>query len=182
MLAPDTSRSAPLDTVTLLFLSILPAVAIAAALKDLTTMTIPNWMSLVLILGFFPAAWLVGLSGMEVLVHAGVAMAALFVGAGLFALRALGGGDAKLMASASLWMGLAGAPAFILWTAVIGGLFSLVLMMVRAQASVALIPGPSWLTRLLQPKADIPYGVAIAAGVLMAFPSSPMVVSFAAGL
>lgn len=171
-----------MDTVTLLFLSILPAVAIAAGLKDLTTMTIPNWMSLVLIASFFPAAWLVGLSGMAVLTHAGVALAALFIGAGLFALRVLGGGDAKLMAAAMLWLGVGGAPAFILGTAVVGGLFSLALLLVRAQVAMVVIPGPAWLSRLLQPKGDIPYGVAIAAGVLMAFPASPLVQAFAAGL
>jgi prepilin peptidase CpaA len=32
--------------------------------------------------------------------------------------------------------------------------------------------GPRWVGALLEPKGDIPYGVAIAAGALLAFPSS----------
>ena len=37
---------------------------------------------------------------------------------------------------------------------------------------------PGWGQRLLQPKGDIPYGVAIAAGALMAYPHSALVEKF----
>lgn len=169
-----------MDTLTLLLLSILPAVAIAAALKDLTTMTIPNWMSLVLIGTFFPTAWLVGIGPMSVLAHVGVAIAALFVGAGMFALRWIGGGDAKLLAAICLWMGLGGALPFLLMTGMAGGVFCIVLIGARAQMRYASV-GNGWLGRLLSPQGDIPYGVAIALGALMAFPLSPLVETFAAG-
>ncbi|WP_122466016.1 MULTISPECIES: A24 family peptidase [Brevundimonas] len=170
-----------MDTLILLCLSILPAVAIAAALKDLTTMTIPNWMSLVLIAAFFPTAWVVGIAPMSVLVHVGVAVVALFVGAGMFALRWIGGGDAKLLAAACLWMGLGGTLPFLLFTGMAGGVFCLALISARAQLPYA-AGGPGWLSRLLTPKADIPYGVAIAIGALMAFPMSPLVETFASGV
>jgi prepilin peptidase CpaA len=32
--------------------------------------------------------------------------------------------------------------------------------------------GPAWVGRLLEPKGDVPYGVAIAFGALAAFPAS----------
>jgi prepilin peptidase CpaA len=34
---------------------------------------------------------------------------------------------------------------------------------------------PAWVERLLAPDGDIPYGIAIAAGALAAFPESPLV-------
>ena len=168
-----------MDTLTLLFLSILPLLVIAAALRDLTTMTIPNWISGLLVLGFFPAAFMVGLAPMTVAAHVGVAAAALVVGMALFAARLIGGGDAKLMAASCLWLGLAGSGAFLLWTGVAGGVFSLVLIFARRWWAPYVIAGPRWLNHLLQPKADIPYGVAIAAGVLLAFPSSTLLGVFA---
>jgi prepilin peptidase CpaA len=83
----------------------------------------------------------------------------------------LGGGDAKLLAAASLWVGPAGAAPFVVFTALAGGALALALMAAR---TVAAPPekGPEWLRRALTPKGDIPYGVAIAAGALAAFPGA----------
>src|SRR5690606_34886722 len=120
-----------MDTLTLVLLSVLPALVIAAAISDLTTMTIPNWISAILVVAFFPAAFLVGLSPMVLLVHAGVALAALIAGAGMFAARWIGGGDAKLLAAASLWLGLQGAGLFLMWTGLVGGAFCLLLLAAR---------------------------------------------------
>lgn len=165
----------------LALLAVLPALVITAGLTDLTSMKIPNWISGLLILGFFPAALVVGLNPTQVAVHVGVGLAALFVGAAMFALRWLGGGDAKLLASGCLWFGLAGSPMFLLWTCVIGGLFCLVLMLARQWVAPFVAIGPGWIGRLMEPKGDIPYGVAIAIGALMAFPHSPLVAAFSAG-
>lgn len=167
-----------METLTLLLLSILPGLAIAAGLKDLTSMTIPNWISVALVVGFFPAALATGLTPLQVAAHLGVGLVALVLGMALFALRWIGGGDAKLMAAACLWLGLSGSAVFLLWTAVAGGLFSLILMGARAQAQLLPASGPAWLSRLLQPKADIPYGVAIAVGALIAFPESGLMTAF----
>lgn len=171
-----------MDTLTLLLLGVLPALAIVAGLKDLTSMTIPNWIPGLLILGFFPAALAVGLGPLEVAAHVGVAFAALLVGAGMFALRWIGGGDAKLIAAGCLWLGVTGSGMFLLWTGLVGGLFCLALIFARFHARPYVHAAPGWAARLLEPKGDIPYGVAIAAGALMAYPASAMVARFAAGL
>lgn len=171
-----------MDTVTLLLLGVLPALAIVAGLKDLTSMTIPNWISGLLILGFFPAALAVGMGPVEVATQVGVAVLALFVGAGMFALRWIGGGDAKLIAAACLWLGVSGSGMFLLWTGVMGGLFCLALLFARFHARPYVHAAPGWAVRLLEPRGDIPYGVAIAAGVLLAYPSSALVTRFAAGV
>jgi len=170
-----------MDTVTLILLGVMPALVIVAGLKDLTSMKIPNWISGLLILGFFPAALVVGIAPMTVAVHVGVAALALVVGAGMFALRWIGGGDAKLMAAACLWLGLSGSGMFLLWTGVMGGVFCLVLLFARFHARPYLYGAPGWVVQLMEPRGDIPYGVAIAAGALMAYPASPLLAAFIAG-
>lgn len=163
-----------METLTLACLAVLPVIAILAALRDLTTMTIPNWMSLVLLAAFVPAAFLAGLGWQDMLLHLAVGVAALLAGMGLFAFRVLGGGDAKLLAVLCLWMGPQSVLTFILWTALVGGLFSLGLLMARQHLAPLAHAGPVWTARLLEPKGDIPYGVAIAAGALLAWPGAAM--------
>lgn len=164
----------------LVLLIIMPALTIVAGLRDLTTMIIPNWISAAIIVGFFPAALAVGLPWMEMLTHVGVAFAALLVGMGMFALRWIGGGDAKLMAATTLWLGLSSTLTFLLATAVVGGVFGLLLIVTRGHIQPFLSWAPRWFARLMEPKGDIPYGVAIAIGALVAYPASPMVVAFLA--
>ncbi|MDQ7813470.1 prepilin peptidase, partial [Brevundimonas sp.] len=115
----------------------------------------------------------------------GVALLGLLLGAGLFLLPflgdAVGGGDVKLMAAASLWLGLSGSGVFVLATAVIGGVFSLALLVSRAWLQPWVGASPGWLVQLMEPKGHIPYGVAIAAGALVAWPASPLMLAFLAG-
>jgi prepilin peptidase CpaA len=167
-----------MPTVTALALTIFPALMIMAALSDLTTMTIPNRISAALVLAFFPTAFLVGLSPLAVLVSVGVGVAMLALGAGMFALRWIGGGDAKVMAAAGLWLGLSGMPLFLTWTAITGGLFGLSLILARQWVQPYAGYAPRWVGRLLTPKGDIPYGVAIAAGALAAFPECALMHGF----
>jgi prepilin peptidase CpaA len=154
-----------------------PALVIVAALRDATSMTIPNWISLALIAAFIPAAFATGLTLSETAVCLGMAVGALAAGVAMFALRWIGGGDAKLFAAAALWLGAPGALPFLVWTALAGGLLSLALIGARRLDRVwaAGFARPAWVERLLRPEGDIPYGIAIAAGALMAFTRSPMV-------
>lgn len=163
---------------SLVLLGVMPVLVIIGGLHDLTTMKIPNWISGLLILGFFPAAFATGLPLMNMAVALGVAFAALLAGMAMFSLRWIGGGDAKLMAAVGLWLGLSGIAPFLAFTALIGGGFCLMLMAARAQLQVFAVNGPRWIVRLMQPKGDIPYGVAIAVGALLAYPSSPLIRAF----
>jgi prepilin peptidase CpaA len=170
-----------MDLLALVLLSALPALVIAAGLTDLTTMRIPNLISGALILLFFPAALAVALPWGTAGLHVAVAFVALAVGMGLFALRVIGGGDAKLMVGVCLWLGPSASPAFLVWTALLGGLFSVALILARRNLPILAGVAPGWVGNLLEPKGDIPYGVAIAGGALMAFPSSIMLARLALG-
>jgi prepilin peptidase CpaA len=156
---------------TLAALGVFPVLMITAALCDIATMTIPNRISLVLVPAFFAAALLARLSPEAMAWHAGVGVAALIVMAGCFAMGWVGGGDAKLLAAASLWAGPGATFSLVAATAVAGGALALGLLLAR-ELPWLYGRGPQWLRRLLTRNGAIPYGVAIAAGALVAFPAS----------
>lgn len=163
------------------FLLVLPLLAIIAALNDLTTMKIPNWISIALIVGFFPVALYFKLPLMVVGISVALAVIALVISMGMFALNWIGGGDAKLISASVLWLGVSGSLPFMLYTALAGGAFCVLLIMARRRLPMFAQTGPAWIMQLMQPKADIPYGVAIAIGALLAYPSSPLMAAFIAG-
>jgi prepilin peptidase CpaA len=148
---------------------------IVAALKDLTSYTIPNWISLALI-GVFPVAALTaGVSLPTIGLHLAIGIAALLIGMAMFALNWIGGGDAKLFAAAALWLGLPPLPTYLIVAGLAGGLLTWSLLFLRSAAVRPLAQlGPPWLGRLAEPKEGVPYGLAIAVGALAAFPSSPL--------
>ena len=158
-----------------LVVAVFPAGAIAAALFDATTFTIPNRLSIALAASFFPAALILGLPVATIGACAAVGVLALIVGIGMFAMNWCGGGDAKLLAACALWLGLPAVAPFLLAMSVVGGVLALTLVGARkAMLGSFVLNGPTWLGRLLEPKEALPYGVAIAVGALIAFPSSPI--------
>jgi prepilin peptidase CpaA len=152
-----------------------PALVLTAAARDAISFTIPNWISLAL-LALFPVAGLAAGVPLGALgLHAGIGAAALVAGMAMFALRWIGGGDAKLMAAVALWLGWPAITTFLLVAAMAGGALALALLSLRAPAlRVVVLGGPRWVSRLAQPGEGVPYGVAIAVGALVAFPASPL--------
>jgi prepilin peptidase CpaA len=160
-------------------LIIFPMLVIVAALTDLTSFTIPNRISALLLLGFLPAALVMGRPWNEIGIDAAVFFATLLAGMAMFAAGWIGGGDAKLLAAASLWLGMAAMPVFLIVTALAGGALAVLLMNVRSSWIQPYLGGaPNWLARLATPGADVPYGVAIASGALAAFPQCALVHAF----
>jgi prepilin peptidase CpaA len=76
----------------------------------------------------------------------------------------LGGGDVKLFAAASLWIGPAGLPAFLVLTVLVGGALGLALLVPAGSALASSIQQPRVRFRNVGPKfrRPMPYGVAIA--------------------
>ena len=161
-----------MDILLLTLLGVFPALVVVGGLLDLITMKIPNWISLALI----------GAAPMDVAIHVGIGFAALLVGMGMFAAGWIGGGDAKLLAASCLWMGMSGVAPFLIYTGIAGGAFCLLLMTARQYfPMVAPSVSQGWVINLMQPKGDIPYGVAIAIGALLALPESGLLLTFASG-
>jgi len=101
-------------------LTLFPAMMAFAASSDLFTMTIANRVSLILVGGFVVLALLTGMSGHDMLIHAGVATAVLVVAFLCFTCGWIGGGDAKLAATTVLWLGVGHLADYLIYASLLG--------------------------------------------------------------
>ena len=102
----------------------------------------------------------------------------LLIGIGMFAMDWLGGGDAKIIAAAALWLGFDHLLPFLTQTAVFGGLLAVAILAYRRFPAAAMRL-PDWALRLHKPCGGIPYGVAIGAAALAVYPATPWFAAFA---
>jgi len=148
------------------------ATMIAAAAYDALTLTIPNWISLVLIALFPLLALAVGLGWHELAWHVAIGIIALAAGIAAFALGIVGGGDAKLFAAVALYMGPLGVAPYVFAVAIAGGFLATIFMFLQLPWVQTWARHSSVLTQIVSRGVAIPYGVAIAAGGLYASTSS----------
>jgi prepilin peptidase CpaA len=157
-----------------LSISTLPILLIIAAAGDVVSLRIPNWLTIVTALLFFPMAFLTGMPMSEFGTHilAGVILfAAGFV---FFQFGVFGGGDAKLMAAAGLWFGTSQTLPFLLATALAGGalafvvgIWSMLLLSWEINGSGKGLG--AFGKQILEMKPNVPYGLAFAIGGILAF-------------
>ena len=136
---------------------LLVALAIAlviAAFTDLRRRQIDIWLNAAIALGAPLFWWASGISLWPgVAIQLGVALAAFAVLAGLFALRAMGGGDVKLLTALALWI----EPGLFL---------QLLIVMALAGGVLTIVLGAWHVMRRQRDKLAVPYGVAISTGGL----------------
>jgi len=165
---------------TLYIIFVFAGCMLAASWSDLTSMTIPNWISLVLVAGFFiltPFAW----QGWAVFgTHILVGLTCFAVGVGMFALGWMGGGDAKLFAATSLWWMWPDLWVYLVYTAIAGGVLAMFLLVGRKYLPVKVLT-TDWMHRLFKDEKKMPYGLALAFGALTTLPKSD-IYQFAATL
>lgn len=129
------------------------ALAIAllvAAFTDIRRRQIDNWLNAAIALGAPLFWWASGLALWPgVALQLGLAVVTFFVLAGLFALKAMGGGDVKLLTALALWM-----PALLF--------LKLLVIMALAGGVLTITMGMWHIARRQKDKLKIPYGIAIA--------------------
>jgi prepilin peptidase CpaA len=157
------------DAVRLL---LFPAVMAFAASSDLLTMTISNRVTLVLVAGFLALAVFSGMSLNVVLWHATAALTVLAVTFTFFARGWIGGGDAKLAAATALWLGFDQLLPYVLYASIFGGILTLALLRFRQMPLPAALAKQPWVLRLHDARGGVPYGIALAAAALLAYPDS----------
>ena len=136
-------------------LFVFPFAMAYAALMDIFTMRIANGVSIAVGVAFLIVAPIAGMPAQEMLMHLGVGAAMLIVGMILFSFRALGGGDAKLLAAASLWVGPDQWLPFVALVAVFGGVLAVVILIFRNFPAGALML-PAWAQRPTRPAEPFP--------------------------
>ncbi len=152
--------------------AIFPLCAAYGAASDILTMTIPNWLVAVMAAGFVLLAPLAGLDVHAFALHWLAAGVVLVVAFACFAFGWIGGGDAKFAAAIILWLGPAGAMEFLIYAGLFGGLLTIVLLSFRGRLLPAFALRQDWLLRLHDPKAGVPYGVALSAAALVVYPNT----------
>ncbi|MSP43686.1 MAG: peptidase [Alphaproteobacteria bacterium] len=151
---------------SLLFLGIMAA----AAIYDLATYTIPNFLPVLLVAAFAAFALWCGLSWPDLGGHLAAGISMLVTGWALFALGLLGGGDAKLLASTSLWMGWGGMINYLIMFSLCGGIVALLLLLFRRLPMPNWMQRQGWVTALHDAANGVPYGIALAIGAVLAWP------------
>ena len=136
---------------------LLGALAIAllfAAFTDIRRRQIDNWLNAAIAAGAPLYWWASGLSLWPgVAWQIGVAAVTLIILAVLFALRAMGGGDVKLLTALALWIDPTNFVSLLIWMALLGGVLTLVL-------------GAWHVARRRKERLAVPYGVAISSAGL----------------
>lgn len=161
-----------MDISIYLILVFFPFLMAYAAFSDILSMTISNKISILLILGFAFFSWQLGMDWETLQTHLTIFAAVLAFGFAGFALNLFGGGDAKLLACTSLWLGSETAP-YLLYSTFIGGLMSILLLQFRVKILPETLYSIKWVKRLHQDGFGMPYGVALAIGAIVVFPSTP---------
>jgi prepilin peptidase CpaA len=148
-----------------------PAAMAFAGAYDLMTMTIPNRITVALVAVFPIAAFAAGLPMDAVLSHIAAGAIVLSVAFVMFAIGWLGGGDAKLVSAAAIWVGLDHLLMYVAQVSILGGVLAVLILMYR-QFPVAALPAPGWALKLHEHGSGIPYGLAIAGGSFWIYPET----------
>lgn len=147
------------------------AMALAAS-SDLLTMRISNKLVLFLVLGFGIVALAVNLPLQQFGMHIACALLVLAVGFGLFAMRWIGGGDAKLAAATTLWLGFGLTLPYLVYAALLGGVLTLSILALRNLPLTPFLARYTWLERLHDRKQGVPYGIALALAGMLVYTNS----------
>jgi prepilin peptidase CpaA len=153
-------------------LMLFPALMAFAAASDLFTMTISNRVSLALAAGFLLLAAASGMGFYEILMHIGAGATVLTVAFACFAMGWIGGGDAKIAASAALWFGFGYLLNYLIYASLFGGALTVLLLQFRQWPLPYVLVGQTWLLRLHAKESGIPYGIALAIGALTIYPET----------
>ena len=151
---------------------VFPAIMIFAGAFDLLTMTIPNKVSIALVAVFLCLAPFAGLGWEAIGFHVALGAVMLALCIVMFAMGWIGGGDAKVFAAASLWMGPAHLLDFAVIAGLCGGLLTIAILGLRTMPLPAGLAGQTWLSRLHKAGGGVPYGVALAAAGVIVYPDT----------
>jgi prepilin peptidase CpaA len=154
-------------------LVLFPTLMVFSACTDLLTMTIPNRVSLALVVIFAALALYTHMSWSMALSHLTCGLAMLAATFLMFHMGWIGGGDAKLASATALWLGWDHLLDYGLIASLAGGVLTLVILELRRQEPRALATSPRF-AHLCDKTAGVPYGIALAAGGLIVYPQSPL--------
>jgi prepilin peptidase CpaA len=165
---------------SLLALFIFPVLMAYAASSDLLTMRIANWLVLAVVVAWLVLAVLAGTSWAEICISAAAAVIVLVFAFAFFAFGWIGGGDAKLVAATTLWVGFGLMLPYLIYAALLGGGLTLLILALRRYPLPSVLQRIKWIDRLHDTKSGVPYGITLAIAALLVYPETALFGHFAA--
>jgi prepilin peptidase CpaA len=140
-------------------------VLIAAAISDVISLRIPNFMAVALV-AFFAVYVIAAAVPLNVVIwHVMSGALVLAVGMGLFAFGLFGGGDVKLLAAVALLVGWSSLILLLFVVSLVGGILAVVIAALRLRQSRHCLSAMGLRSAIFEgERAYVPYAVAIAAG------------------
>jgi prepilin peptidase CpaA len=161
-----------------LALFIFPLLMAYAASSDMLTMRIANWLVLTVVAAYAVMAFVAQVPLAEIGLSVAFAVGVLVVAFTFFAFGWIGGGDAKLVAAITLWVGVGLALPYLIYAALLGGALTMMLLTLRRYPLPVMLTGVPWIARLHDRKTGVPYGIALAAAGLMVYPQTSIFAHF----
>lgn len=150
---------------------VFPILVAVAAIFDASSMIIPNWLNALIAAVFVPVALAGNMEMSAIGWNLALGVVVFAIGAGLFLLGVMGGGDVKMIAACSVWLGLPMMVPFLLYTAIAGGGLAAFALVAR-RITPAGVSDAGWTRWLSERKSGVPYGIAIAAGGIVVWGQS----------
>ena len=165
--------------ISTLALFIFPVLMAYAASSDLLTMRIANWLVAILVAAYFVLAFVAGIPLDQIGVSVAAAAIVLAIAFAFFAFGWIGGGDAKLVAATTLWVGLGMMFQYLIYAALLGGGLTILILALRRYPLPAALQKQRWLDRLHDTKSGVPYGITLAIAALLVYPETAIFLRFA---
>lgn len=140
---------------------------LVAAVTDVRSYRIPNWVCVAVVVLFAVAA-IVGMNLERIWPHMVVGAAVFAVGYLLYALTGMGAGDAKLGAAIALWVGPASFQIWLIYFAL--AMLALAIALVGVRRAMLSVVGPEPSVKVLRRGAPVPLGLALSTSAILASP------------
>lgn len=160
--------------VFLMCLFVAVGTGILAGWSDYKGMIIPNIYSVMVIASFALAYIVLSLGGrgdvfVSLFSHLFGGVIVFIVTLVMFAMKGIGGGDAKLATAFAFWTGVKGLFPFLFYMSIWGGVLAVLSIVLKKYTPIKNPPEGSWLAQCQDGANKVPYGIAIVAGALASF-------------
>lgn len=153
-------------------LVVFPTLMVFSAFSDLFTLTIPNRVSVLLVIIFFALAAYLQLPWRELASHVSCGLAMLALTFAMFQFGWIGGGDAKLASASALWLGWGLLLDYGLVASIAGGVLTLIIIELRRRDLPRALLSIGFVAQLAEKANGVPYGIALAIAGLLVYPHS----------
>lgn len=149
-------------------------IGVLAGISDYRGLIIPNAYSVYVIATFLVAYAVLYLSGQNVMFkaiywHLLSALVMFCVTFAMFGLKMLGAGDSKFATACALWISTGALPAFVFYMTVMGAVLGVAALVIKNKKPFANPKEGSWIAQVQGGASKVPYGIAIAFGMVIAF-------------